>query len=238
MFKKSLTATLLITALCLSHGSPGHAIEFIELPVLAAIGHNNLGVFEVILMAWDRKPDPNPVQLQLILAGVRYGKAHVGSMAQAFDYAVERTPDVPHTGTVSVQGVTYRPAGSDGPSAGAAMAVGFIATFKGDRIQRGTALTGTLEPGGRVGWVGSIADKVRAAKREGYHTVLVPRGQLHTVQWNLVELGFQLNIAVKEVDTIDDAWRLSLVRVLHECPSEWPRTLPASTDACPTPAAS
>ena len=111
-----------------------------------------------------------------IFAGVRYGKHHLGSMAQAFDYAVERTPAVLHTGTVSVQGVTYLPTTSDGPSAGAAMAVGFIAVFKGDRIQRGTALTGTLEPGGHIGRVGSLPDKIRAAKREGYHTVLVPRG--------------------------------------------------------------
>jgi hypothetical protein len=207
-------AILVFTAFCVTYRSPAQAIEYIELPVLAAIGHNNLGVFEVMLMGWDRKADPNPVQLQLILAGVLYGRAHVGSMAQAFEYAVERTPGIPHTGTVSVQGITYRPAGSDGPSAGAAMAVGFIATFKGDRIQRGTALTGTLEAGGRIGWVGGIADKVRAAKREGYHTVLVPRGQLHTTQWNLVELGFQLNIAVKEVDTIDDAYLLMTGKTL------------------------
>jgi uncharacterized protein len=129
-------------------------------------------------------------------------------MALAFDYAVTRTADVSHTGTVSVQGITYRPSGSDGPSAGAAMAVGFIAMFKGDRIHRGTALTGTLEPGGLIGWVGGIPDKIRAAKREGYHTVLVPRGQLYSAQWNLIELGYQLSIAVREVDTVDDAYRI------------------------------
>ena len=88
------------------------------------------------------------------------------------------------------------------------MAVGFIAMFKGDRIQRGTALTGTIESGGHIGWVGSIPDKIRAAKREGFHTVLVPRGQVHTTQWNLVELGFQLNITVKEVDTVDEAYQI------------------------------
>ncbi|HET7910133.1 MAG TPA: S16 family serine protease, partial [Nitrospira sp.] len=147
-------------------------------------------------------------QLQINIAGVHYGMNHVGSMAAAFDYAVQRTAGLPHTGTVSVQGITYRPTSSDGPSAGAVMAVGFIATFKGDRIQRGTALTGTLESGGRIGWVGGIPDKIRAAKREGYHTVLVPRGQLHSAQWNLIELGFQLNIIVKEVDTVDEAYQL------------------------------
>jgi hypothetical protein len=192
----------------LTASAPILAIEYIELPVLAALGQNNLGVFEIMLVGWDRKSDPNPIQLQVNIAGVRYGYTHLGSMAQAFAYAVERTPDVRHTGTVSVHGVSYRPTGSDGPSAGAAMAVGFIAMFKGDRIQRGTALSGTLEPGGRIGWVGAIPDKLRAAKREGYHTVLVPRGQLHAAQWNLVELGFQLNIMVREVDTIDDAYLL------------------------------
>jgi hypothetical protein len=184
-----------------------YALDYVELPVLAAVRSNNLGVFEIMLMGWDKKADPNAVQLQVYIAGVRYGKHHLGSMVQAFDYAVERTPAVLHTGTVSVQGVTYLPTTSDGPSAGAAMAVGFIAVFKGDRIQRGTALTGTLEPGGHIGRVGSLPDKIRAAKREGYHTVLVPRGQLHSSEWNLIELGFQLNISVKEVDTVDEAYQ-------------------------------
>jgi len=203
-----LTLVALLLVLFSQTSIPCYAIDYIELPILAAVRQNNLGAFEIMLMGWDRKSDPNPVQLQWILGGVRYGKSHLGSMAQAFDYAVERTPSVSHTGTVSVQGVTYRPTGSDGPSAGAAMTVGFIAIFKGDRVQRGTALTGTIEPDGHIGWVGGIPDKIRAAKREGYHTVLVPRGQVHTAQWNLIELGFQLNITVKEVDTVDEAYQI------------------------------
>jgi Lon-like protease len=208
MRKQALLSGLFLIAVLLTALVPSHAIEYVELPVLAAVGYNNLGVFEVLLMGWDRTSDPNPVQLQMMLAGVRYGKIHLGSMAEAFDFAVERTPAASHTGTVSVVGVSYRPTGSDGPSAGAAMAVGFMAMFKGDRIQRGIAMSGTLEPGGRVGWVGSLPDKIRAAKREGCHTVLVPRGQLHSAQWNLIELGFRLNVTVKEVDTIDEAYRL------------------------------
>ena len=199
--------TLVLTLLC---GGPGPILAdtIIELPVLAAIHQNNLGVFEVLMMWWDRKIDPNPIRLQWLLAGVRLGDAHLGAMAQAFSYAVERTPSVQHSGTVSVQGVAYRPTGSDGPSAGAAMAVGFIALFKGDRIQRGIALTGTIEPGGQIGPVGSIPDKIRAAAREGFRTVLVPRGQMYDARWNLNELGLQLNVTVKEVDTIDEAYQL------------------------------
>jgi PDZ domain-containing protein len=203
----AVTCLLIATLLC---GIPvsTSANTAIELPVLAAVRQNNLGVFEILMMWWDKKPEPNPVQLQWILAGVRLGHTHVGAMAQAFAYAVERTPSVQHSGTVSVQGVTYRPTGSDGPSAGAAMAVGFIALFKGDSIQRGIALTGTIEPEGRIGPVGSIPDKIRAAVREGYRTVLVPSGQMRDPQWNLIELGFQLNVTVKEVETIDEAYLL------------------------------
>lgn len=203
----AVICTLVLTLLS---GTPVsvRADTIIELPVLAAIHQNNLGVFEVLMMWWDKKSDPNPIRLQWLLAGVRLGDVHLGAMAQAFNYAVERTPSVQHSGTVSVQGVAYRPTGSDGPSAGAAMAVGFIALFKGDRIQRGMALTGTIEPGGQIGLVGSIPDKIRAAAREGFRTVLVPRGQMYDAQWNLNELGLQLNVTVKEVDTIDEAYQL------------------------------
>ena len=199
--------SLLISILC---GVPisSSADTAIELPVLAAIRQNNLGVFEILMMWWDKKPEPNPVQLQWLLAGVRLGNTHLGAMAKAFAYAVERTPSVQHSGTVSVQGVAYQPTGSDGPSAGAAMAVGFIALFKGDHVQRGVALTGTIEPEGRIGHVGSIPDKIRAAVREGYRKVLVPSGQMHDPRWNLIELGFQLNVTVKEVETIDEAYVL------------------------------
>jgi predicted S18 family serine protease len=107
-----------------------------------------------------------------------------------------------------VAGVAYAPTGTDGPSAGAAMAVGFIALFKGEKVQRGIALTGTFEPGGKIGFVGSIPDKLRAAAREGYRTILVPRGQIYNERWNLNELALELNVSVKEVETIDEAYQL------------------------------
>lgn len=187
---------------------PVAAEHVVELPVLGAIHTNDQGVFELLLIRWDRKAEPDPPQLQWILAGVRFGNTHLGAMAQAFDYAVRRTPGISHSGTVSVQGVAYQPVGSDGPSGGAAMAVGFIALFKGDRIQRGVAITGTLERDGEIGPVGGIPDKVRAAKREGCHTVLVPPGQLHDAHWSLSELALQLNVAVKEVHTVDEAYQI------------------------------
>ena len=186
----------------------------VEVPVLAAIKSNNQGVFEVMLVWWDQKPEPDPIALQWRYGGVLLKDTHLGAMAAAFRYAVERTPMARHTGTVSVQGIAYVPTSADGPSAGAAMAVGFIAVFKGERLQRGIALTGTIEPDGRVGTVGMIPDKVRAAAREGYRTVLIPTGQLHDARWRLGDLALELNVTVKEVSTVDEAYELMTGRRL------------------------
>jgi predicted S18 family serine protease len=73
-------------------------------------------------------------------------------------------------------GITYTSTGTDGPSAGAVMTVGFVAPLKGERIRRGIAVTGTINPDGTIGSVGSIPDKIRAAVREGYRTILIPEG--------------------------------------------------------------
>src|SRR5215467_7692064 len=135
------------------------AENVIEMPVLAAISTNNRGAFEILLVRWDKKPQPEPAQLQWMAGRVRLGNTQLGSMVKAFSYAIERTPSITHSGTVSVLGVTYAPTGTDGPSAGAAMAVGFIAVFKGNKVQRGMAFTGTLKPGGNIGFLGIIPNR-------------------------------------------------------------------------------
>jgi hypothetical protein len=197
--------TILIVSLL---SVPASAENVVEVPVLAAIQANNRGVFEVMLVWWDQKSEPEPIALEWRHGGVLLKEVHLGAMADAFRYAMERTPTIKHAGTVSVQGVAYVQTSADGPSAGAAMTVGFIAVMKGERLQRGVALTGTIEPGGRIGRVGAIPDKVRAAAREGYRTVLIPAGQLHDPRWNLPGLGLELNVEVKEVSTIDEAYEL------------------------------
>ena len=60
-----LAVTCLLIATLL-YGAPvsTSANTVIELPVLAAIRQNNLGVFEILMIWWDKKPEPDPVQLQ------------------------------------------------------------------------------------------------------------------------------------------------------------------------------
>jgi Lon-like protease len=197
---------LLLTTLCCP--SAVSAEYVVEIPLLAAVRSNGQGVFEMMILRWDQRPEPDPIELIRYHSRVRFGSASMEAIDRAFGYAIERTSPVRYSGTVSVFGHAYRPVNSDGPSAGAAMAVGFIAMFKGHSLLRGIALTGTLEPGGRIGSVGSIPDKMRAAAREGYRIILVPAGQIYGSGWNLNQVALDLNVTVKEVNTVDEAYEL------------------------------
>jgi PDZ domain-containing protein len=204
-----LAALLLIV---LPH--PVTADATVEVPVLAAIRANNQGVFNVMVLNWDRRSSPDPMELRWGNRRMRVKEVGLGSIEQAFFYAVDHTPSVRYTGTLTLYGASYAPISSDGPSAGAVMTVGFLAVLRGDPIIRGIALTGTLESDGRVGAVGGIPDKVRAAAREHYRMVLVPQGQLNDPRWDLIGLGMQLNLAIKEVSTVQEAYEIMTGRRL------------------------
>jgi ATP-dependent Lon protease len=176
--------------------------------MLAAIQSNDRGVFEILLLRWDRLPNPSPMRLQWQGGNIRPGQSNLSSMARAFQYAVDHTPHIDHVGTVSVIGIAYASTGTDGPSAGAVMTVGFVALLKGDRVQRGIALTGTITSDGTIGPVGGIPDKIRAAVREGYRTILIPEGQRYDPRWNIDRLAWDLNVEVKEVSRIEEAYHL------------------------------
>ncbi|MCW5800217.1 MAG: hypothetical protein KIT40_17105 [Nitrospira sp.] len=199
---------LLCASLLFIHLRPAAAESIVEVPMLAAIQSNHLGVFEVLLMRWDHQPTPSPIMLQWQGGNIKPGQTNLGSMVLAWQYALEHTPAVDHTGTISVIGIAYAATGTDGPSAGGVMTVGFAALLKGDQIRRGIAMTGTISKDGMIGPVGNIPDKIRAAAREGYRTILIPQGQRDDPRWNLTRLAWDLNVEIKEVSTVDEAYHL------------------------------
>ena len=206
-FLRGLAGTALIGLF--GSGTPAASADsIVELPVLVAIAANDRGAFEVMLMQWDQKSSPDPLVIKWANARIKFVGAYLDAVNQALRYAMVRTPSISHTGSIWIKGAAYAPTSTDGPSAGAAMAVGFLAVLKGDTVQRGIALTGTIEPDGRIGAVGAIPDKIRAAAREGYRTILIPQGQSSDPRWNLAGLAMNLNVSVKEVATIDDAYEL------------------------------
>jgi len=93
---------------------------------------------------------------------------------------------------------------TDGMSASGAVAVGIMAAWRGDAIRPGVAMTGQIAPNGDILGVGSVPQKVEAAAREQFNTVLVPRGQSNMGDGNF---GSQARrVAVIEVGTLDEAY--------------------------------
>lgn len=210
-------AIVLSLVLALASPTDAQVESAVEIPLLAAYHGNDRGVLEIVLIHWDRKPSPNPIALRWIARDVVYGPTHLQAMEAAFRYAIRRTSASARgaqTGTVSVRGDSYLPTTSDGPSAGAVMAVGFLALLRGDPIQRGIALTGTVDSDGRIGPVGNIPDKIRAAAREGFRTILIPGDQYYDPHWNLDHLSVELGVAIREVATIEEAYHLMTGRRL------------------------
>jgi hypothetical protein len=99
----------------------------------------------------------------------------------------------------------------DGPSAGALKTVAVLSLVYGDTLDRGTTMTGTINPDGTVGPVGGIPEKVAAAAEEGLELVLIPVGQRNSTDHDgqlvdVVDLGRRAGLEVREVDDVYDAY--------------------------------
>lgn len=102
----------------------------------------------------------------------------------------------------------------DGPSAGALMTVGVLATLRGDQVRQDAAMTGTINPDGGIGAVGGIAHKIAGAADAGKKLVLIPAGIRRQLDRNqgrlvdLIEVGQQLGVEVRPVVDIFQAYEM------------------------------
>jgi len=101
-----------------------------------------------------------------------------------------------------------------GSSASSAVAVGIMAAWRGDALQPDVALTGAIRPDGRIGEVGGLPSKLEGAAAASMRTMLVPKGQARTSEWDLIQLGRERNISVVEVSTLREAYELMTGRKL------------------------
>ncbi len=64
-----------------------------------------------------------------------------------------------------------------GPSAGAAMTAATLAALQGVEMNQDVFITGTINPAGSIGPVGSIIEKAEAAYENGAKIFIIPKGQ-------------------------------------------------------------
>ncbi len=115
-----------------------------------------------------------------------------------------------------------------GPSAGAALTAATIAALEERPINNSVIITGAVRPDGRIGAVGGIMEKAKAAKTAGAEILLVPPGQGSEViqepyeacyninrysycmtryKETIVDISTAAGIEVREVSTVADAMK-------------------------------
>lgn len=101
----------------------------------------------------------------------------------------------------------------DGPSASGLMALGATAELAHRQVPADASMTGTIFPGGGLGPVSGIPDKVRAAASAGITRVFIPMGQGISVdlgtreEVDVVALGRTVGVEVIETRSMQDAYK-------------------------------
>lgn len=200
---------VLMAAVVLGSASHTLAAHVVQIPISASMRTESGSAFNVIVMNWDQEGSPNPLRLQWGHSQVPVRGKGLGPLTSAFTYALDRLGPLHRpTGTLSLSTLSGVRTSSEGSSAGAALAVGFLAVLKGIPLHGGIALIGTLEPTGRIGAVPGIDEKMKAAARSGYRMLLVPRGQLRVPRVNLIAMGRASDLVLREVGTVEEAYEI------------------------------
>lgn len=114
----------------------------------------------------------------------------------------------------------------EGGSAGAALTIATIAVLQNKTIPSDVMITGTINPDGTIGPIGSVLAKAKASKDVGAKLFLVPEGQGNQINYRpekkceqvgpvtfcsteykpeKIDISKDVGIEVKEVSTINDA---------------------------------
>jgi len=125
------------------------------------------------------------------------------------------------------------PAGAipkDGPSAGITMATAIVSAARQIPVRPDVAMTGEITLSGLVLPIGGIREKSMAAKRQGIHTVILPKGNEQDLSDMPEEVRKEVTFV--PVETLQDVLRVALPDVASQTSSP-----PAGATSGATPAA-
>lgn len=192
-----------------------HQRTFVSVPVLGVIdqGGKIAGAIHYLAVQVDRLPEPTGPQLQFNEGSRALGNFKGAALSPdwkdatraAINAAGRATNDDPRTWLVTLKNVSIAYM-TDGPSASAAVAVAIAAALRHTTPSSTMALTGAIDVDGRISPVGRIPEKLQGAAAGGIATVLIPKGQSRTRDWDVRPLSESLRITVIEVGTLGEAY--------------------------------
>jgi Lon protease-like protein len=215
LFTAHLLTVLLFLTVCRGTvGAVGQRV-FISIPILGVStqGDKVVGATHYLAVQIDRLPDLSGPQVQFNEGSRAFGTLKGSALSPDWKDAARRAVDAAahalgedsRNWLVTVKDVSNAYM-TDGPSASAALAVGIVAALRGDALPANVAMTGKVEPDGRISDVGDIPEKLQGAARSGLSVVLIPKGQLRTRDWDVRPLAESLQLTVFEVGTLREAY--------------------------------
>ncbi len=206
----------LILLVCLAVPSKAaHQRTFVSIPVLGIIdqGGKMVGATHYLAIQIDKLAEPSGPQLQFNEGSRALGNFKGAALSPdwkdaaraAIDAAARATNEDPRTWLVTLKNVSTAYI-TDGPSASAAVAVAIAAAVRHTPTLSNMALTGAIANDGSISAVGGIPEKLQGAAAAGISTVLIPKGQSRTRDWDVRPLAESLRITVIEVGTIREAY--------------------------------
>ena len=185
--------------------------RFASVPALAigVIGGAQVGSLHYIVVQLDEdRMNRGPtVQFSERSPGSAVGDEWKEGVQTAVTAAARAVKEDARGWTVTIKNHAYANY-TNGASASSAIAVGLIAAWRGDALRPDAVITGLITADGHIEPVAGLPSKLEGAARSNMHIMLIPAGQARTDEWDLFELGRQLNITVIEVGTLNEAYEL------------------------------
>jgi Lon protease (S16) C-terminal proteolytic domain len=185
--------------------------RLVTVPALGVLAGGQTGIIHYIVIQIDRDPRREGPTVQFneinLGGGSIVSEDWKEGIRQAVAAATKAVGEDGRDWVITVKNRSYN-ALTEGTSASGAVAVGLVAAWRGDYIKSDVALTGKIMPGGQIESVSALLVKIEAAARAQFKTILVPRGQLGTADWDLSQLVTKWNIKVIEVATLEEAYQL------------------------------
>lgn len=204
-----LLALVLLTGLASSSAGWAESSRVVSVPALAVsvIGGQQVGNVYYIVLQMDRDPQGHgpTILFSEASAGTAVDDVWKDGARAAIAAAARVMGEDERNWRLTIKNRSrYSMAG--GSSASSAIAVGIMAAWRGDTIRSGVVITGVIAPDGRIEEVGDLPAKLQGAATANMRSMLVPKGEAKTPEWDLFELGQQRNINVVEVGTLQEAY--------------------------------